>query len=749
MKNTVKMKNILIGLMTVVLVLCTWMILDKHVFSKNDSEVNQTSPSAEISAAPLATSEPLIQSGSDKTSYAPITVDNVTGFSTGWSGSATDGAVNGTDEYDSKTLVISSGGTSLTSVTSYRAGVPFTQGTSYTLNFTASSDPARNIVVNLINGDTGETLQSQTINLTGTSTAYSVSFDMTQASTYSGIIQFALGSDGSSASTDYNTVYLSGIRLIPSKETIAVRVNQVGYSVNDEKRCTFSYDAGDVFDVIDTSTNQVVYSGAIVNKAKDENTGETECYGDFTNVMTPGTYIIRSQIGVSSHSFTISETPYSDLSSSMIKFLSLQRCGEDLDSSWAGAMGHLQCHNEQATIYGTSTTIDVTGGWHDAGDYGRYVKTGSKAVNDLLFAYMINPNSYDDSIGGPDSGNGTADILDEARYELEWMLKLQASDGGVYNKVLTTNVAETVTPDQDNQSLYVLDEETTSTADFAGSMAFAYIAYQQVDPEFANTCLEAAKNAYSYLDANQGLIDLTNPSDINGGQYVDDSDQDGRFTASIALWAATGDDTYLTNAKNIYNADNTAANGVSWNTNGAYGKYFYLMQSNAESADSDFYNAMKTSMKSEADAILGVAQGNGYNSSLYSYSWGSNCAIAENGVILSMEYDVSNDQTYQQAAVEQASYLLGRNSLDTCFVSGYGTVSPKNLHSRIAAANHTTLNGALVGGPDASREDTITETIDASVPSAKVYRDEWNSYSTNEATIYYNSAFIHLLSRIQ
>ena len=102
------------------------------------------------------------------------------------------------------------------------------------------------------------------------------------------------------------TGYISGpdnfcMRMISSKNVIGVRTNQVGYLLNEEKRCTFSYNAGDVFDVVDSASGTIVYSGAIVNETADTNTGENEYYGDFTNVTTPGTYYIRSQIGIVSH----------------------------------------------------------------------------------------------------------------------------------------------------------------------------------------------------------------------------------------------------------------------------------------------------------------------------------------------------------------------------------------------------------------------------------------------------------------
>jgi len=138
------------------------------------------------------------------------------------------------------------------------------------------------------------------------------------------------------------------------------------------------------------------------------------------------------------------DDPYEELSDAMLRLLSLQRCGQDLDESWAGSFAHKECHTDQANLTGYNTLYDVSGGWHDAGDYGKYMKTGTKAVNDLLFAYMRNPGLYDDDNQGPDSHNGIPDILDEAKYELEWMLKMQEDNGGVHVKVVSWRFCEDV-----------------------------------------------------------------------------------------------------------------------------------------------------------------------------------------------------------------------------------------------------------------------------------------------------------------
>jgi len=748
----INIKRILAGLFCAVLLLSI-MLISRKTAVKTD----HSNPSADASAVPSeesisttlpdSTSSPIVSPIYAKQSYAPIEIDNSSNFNSGWA--LITGNANATASFaydDIQTDVINSG-SSITDIQLYREGIPFIKGNTYTLTFYGSSSISRTITVSIKNNDTS--IKSQTCTLSSDSNSYSVEFEMTADTTWNGHVEFDFGNDGNSDAASEHTIELSGIRITPSSWNYGVKANQIGYLSNDEKRCTFAYDAGDVFDVINADTGEVVYSGAIKGKSVDDDTGETDCWGDFTNVTTPGTYLIRSQIGVSSYTFAIGNQVYDQLSSSLLKMLSLQRCGQNLDASWAGSLSHDECHTSSATIYRTTDTRDVTGGWHDAGDYGRYIKTGSKAVNDLLFAYLYNTSSISDQNNSVQSGNGTSDLLDEARYELEWMLKMQDSDGGVFNKVLTANIAETILPEQDNQPLYILETETTATADFGGTMAVAAIAYKSVDPDFADKCLSASIKAETYLNSNTTLYDKRNPSDINGGEYLDNTDSDGRFYTEIALWVATGDSSYLESAKNIYQSDTTAVQGISWSNNGGYGRYLYLMQPDAQAADSKFYDEMLSSLTSDADLILGLINSSGYNASIDTYVWGSNGSVSDNGVLLTMAYDATGKQEYRQAAIEQVSYIFGRNSLDMSFVSGFGSKYPKNVHSRIAQVKGVILPGALVGGPDASREDPVTQSLAADTANAKVYSDSFESYSTNEISIYWNASLIHLLTKIR
>ena len=463
----------------------------------------------------------------------------------------------------------------------------------------------------------------------------------------------------------------------------------------------------------------------------------------------PGPYYIRSQNGLVSHPFVIARDPFTDLRNSALKMLSYQRCGTAL-GEWAGGLAHAECHNRPVNLVYTDSLFDLSGGWHDAGDYGRYVKTGAKAVNDLMLAYMTAPELFGDDTGGPDSGNGIPDILDEARYEMEWLLKMQEEGGTVFSKVVTQSFPDdTVAPEDDGGVLFAIGADTISTADAGGSYAIASIVFRDVDSDFADRCLEAAEKAHRYLRSHPDVTYSMNPTDFSAGQYLDSDDKDARFTLEMGLYAATGETDYLDEAKDLYNDEEfNVINGVTWDKNGGYGAYLFLACSNGEKDDNKFYETIRDELKAMADNLLGQAEGNSYNTVNGLYAWGSNSTTANYGIVLAMAYDFTGEQAYLQTAVEQLNYLLGKNSLDMCFVSGFGTFSPRNQHNRLSLSKGTLMTGAMSGGPDASREDNVTKALPQDLPVAKIYADDKNSYSTNEIAIYYNSALLYLLTAV-
>ena len=417
--------------------------------------------------------------------------------------------------------------------------------------------------------------------------------------------------------------------------------------------------------------------------------------------------------------------------------LYLQRCGTQVKDS---TFGHAACHDTLATVYHTNEKIDVSGGWHDAGDYGRYVVPGAKSVADLLIAYDANPELFSDSIGIPESGNGVPDVLDEARYELEWMLKMQDSQtGGVHHKVSCENFPGYVMPEMETDELIVTPVSTTATADFCASMAMAYEYYQKFDKDFAEKCLNAAKNAWAFLQKNPNFI-FSNPSDITTGDYGDTSDIDERYWAAAQMWRATGEDTYRTALESM-----RVQNGMDWMEVGDYGNIAILTMDGVDTG-SDLYTRAKTSILKEADQMKGLSQNNPYGVSVSRYNWGSNMGVATSGMILNLAYQMTEDSTYLDTSRSNLHYLLGNNAMGECFVTGYGTVSPEHPHHRPSMAKNQAMKGMLVGGVNSGLEDSAAKAYCANSPSAKCYVDHWESYSTNEITIYWNSPLTCLLA---
>lgn len=513
--------------------------------------------------------------------------------------------------------------------------------------------------------------------------------------------------------------------------------NQVGYKCDSKKTAVFrNADNESKFSVVNADTNQVVYTGNLSDSINNTSAGETNKTGDFSSVTQPGKYYITCGNLDNSYTFEISDSIYSNLLDDSVRMLYLQRCGEAVTDS---DFGHPACHTGMATVYGTNDKINVSGGWHDAGDYGRYIVPAAKTIADLLYAYEANPELYGDNIGIPQSGNGTPDILDEARYELEWMMKMQRADGAVYHKVTCENFPGYVSPEKETAPLIVTPVSTTATADFCASMALAYEFYKDIDVNFANDCLERSERAWSFLEANPDLI-FKNPEDITTGDYGDISDRDERYWAAAQLYRATGNSKYETALSEMY-----VLKGLDWSTVGDYGNLAILTAKNI-SKDSVIYTNAKNTIISQADSFVRISSNSPYGVALTKFNWGSNMTVANAGIILGAAYKATGDSSYLDAANAQLNYLLGTNPVGECFFTGYGTVSPENPHHRPSMAAGKAMKGMLVGGVNQNLEDSAAKAYCQDLPNAKRYVDNAESYSTNEITIYWNSPLTYLVS---
>ncbi|MGE5614451.1 MAG: glycoside hydrolase family 9 protein [Bacillota bacterium] len=528
----------------------------------------------------------------------------------------------------------------------------------------------------------------------------------------------------------------------------SININQAGYRTTDVKTAIFRDSGMDFrFDVIDVKTGDIVFTGTVSGAKKTESAGETVAYGDFTGVTKPGTYKIAAENSGESYEFVIADNVYRNIFADAVKMLFLQRCGSKLEEKHAGKFAHGSCHVHAATIYGSIVQKDVLGGWHDAGDYGRYVVPGAKAAADLMLAYEDYGEVFGDDLGIPESGNGIPDVLDEARYELEWMLKMQdEKSGGVYHKVTGLRFEGMVMPDKVQDALYIMPVSNCATGDFAAVMAMAARIYKVFDAAFADKCLAASKRALEYLERNENKGGFKNPAGVSTGEYGDTEDKDEYFWALCELYKTTGDSSWHEKLKAM--DIDLAENGLGWQAVSMYGCYAYLTSGKADAR-------LKSKIEKKFRVYLGAVEKNinsdGYFSSMGDvYPWGSNMTLANNGMILLMAGKIlGNGSRYYELAKKQLDYLLGANPTSYCFVTGYGTQMPEDTHHRPSQALGTTMKGMLVGGANSNPADPYARDVLKGRPAAKCYVDNVQSYSCNETAIYWNSPLVYLLAGLQ
>lgn len=305
-----------------------------------------------------------------------------------------------------------------------------------------------------------------------------------------------------------------------------IMVDQVGYAADSSKVAVFCSEILPyTYNIIDAETKKVVYTGNIEEKSGLSSSENAVSYGDFTDFTTTGTYYIQADIIGQSYPFVIARNPYEDIFKAAQKQYYYSRCGITLSTELAEEAAHNACHTNQAQLKEDATVLlDVSGGWHMDENGNRDVVEGCQAVNSLLLAYELYSNVFTDDVGIPESGNEIPDIMDEIKYEVDWLLKMQdATSGAVYAAV---SVIDNQMP---SYILYTENITMDATIQFAATMAkFSYL-YQSYDRIYATRCLQAADRAYRYA-----------------GQYLNDVEDEAYFFAAAELYRATGNYSYRT-----------------------------------------------------------------------------------------------------------------------------------------------------------------------------------------------------------
>jgi len=545
--------------------------------------------------------------------------------------------------------------------------------------------------------------------------------------------------------------------------TTEIKVDQVGYLPAAPKIALVSQARTNPgkFLVKRTSDNGVVLQGKLGAALHDPNTGDDVQAADFSALREPGRYYIEVPGVGRSWNFSIgSNVYYRAYQLAMLGFYG-QRCGAqvDLGPEFPGYK-HSACHlkGEFHPTSGKSGERDNLGGWHDAGDYGRYVVNSGISTGSLLWAWeLYAPKLKNIQLRIPESGTGTPDILSEARWNLEWMLTMQDDDGGVWQKQTSTHFAGFVMPEDDPLESEIIGtgaapyKSTCATADLAAVAAIAARVYKPFDEKFAAKNLHAARQAWLWAENNPNVI-FKNPPGISTGEYGDNDCRDERLWAAAELWRTTGEaaynDFFLKNYADFQpKLDAPAAEG--WREVAPMGLWTYAL-ANLNGSDTSAVAAIRKNTVELAKRIAQRTQADPYRVSLVAkdYVWGSNGVAAAYGLQLLVANAFTPDPAFINAATDDLHYLLGRNTFSLSWVTQLGEHPYRHPHHRPSGAdkNEEPWPGLLSGGPNAGRQDAVLARLPKQLPPAKVYADDQGSYASNEIAINWQAALVFLLA---
>lgn len=525
---------------------------------------------------------------------------------------------------------------------------------------------------------------------------------------------------------------------------MAIYCDQTGYLPHSVKTAVMT--EGKTFDVIrlEGASERTVLSGAVRDAGPDAASGDHVYVADFSDICEDGVYYIRSDAGAQSHRFRIGRDVYRALQADMIKALYFQRCGCELEEKYAGVYKHPCCHTGDAVLWADCSVVkEVKGGWHDAGDYGRYISPAAVAVAHLLYAFVLFPDSFQDSLNIPESGNGIPDVLNECRYELEWMLKMQDEEGGAYHKLTSIMHVAFIMPQEDKDQFYIFPVSSMATADYAAVMALASRVYRTYDSGFADRLFAAAKRAWGWLEQHPGYVGFKNPEGCNTGEYGDICDLDERLWAAAEMLVTTGDAKYQDALSRLMREDLTRTD-FGWTDVSGFAALAVLTD-RAHTASQDTGDALRAAVLAEADRLVDVAAHSGYGVAMEpeDYVWGSNMVVLNRGMLLVLAALISEDKgAYEETALAQLHYLLGKNAMDYSYVTGYGEHAFMHPHNRPTECDGIELPmpGWVSGGPFKTPADEVgRKAIPQGTPPMKCYLDDAACYSLNEITIYWNS----------
>jgi endoglucanase len=650
--------------------------------------------------------------------------------------------------------------------------IPLEAGQPYTLRFTASATANVTIRTGLsLAVPPNTSMFTKTAAVTATPKTFTLTGTATIA-TLSGQLGLQLGANGGAYTFCIDDVSLTGGVIPPGgghDYGSPVRVNQVGYLPSGPKQAS----------IVDSSTTpltwqlrdadgRTVASGPTRVQGDDAMSGDHVHIADFSTFRHIGHGYTLAVGSAVSEPFDIADDLYDSLRRDSLEYFYNNRSGTPIGAQYVGAAyarpaGHIGvAPNKGDTsvpcLPGTCDySLDVAGGWYDAGDQGKYVVNGGLAAWQLMDSYERSlytgdfTGLRDGLLAIPENHNGIPDVLDESRWELEFLLSMQVPAGQplagmAHHKVhdLAWTPLPTM-PQNDPQPRYLHPPSTAATLNLAAAAARCARVWALWDRAFSQRCLTAARTAWQAALAHPAIYAPADDS-VGGGAY-DDTDVSDEFSwAAAELYATTGDRMYLDHV-----TTGITSAGFSWRDTGALADLTIVRL--PWRFPPARVVAARARVLTVADGYVRDLKSQGYPNPYLptdgQYVWGSNSATTNNALIIATAYDLTHRAGYRDAVLESMDYLLGRNAVNQSFVTGYGERASHNEHNRIFAHE---LNpnlpdppvGSIAGGPNSGLDDPVAQQDLPGCRPAKCYLDEIDSYSTNEVAINWNSALAWL-----
>jgi endoglucanase len=558
-----------------------------------------------------------------------------------------------------------------------------------------------------------------------------------------------------------------------------VAVNQTGYLPKLPKLAVLESSATEPqkWELLDEGGG-VVADGLSTPFGPDVNSGNAVHRIDFSRFKGQGKGFVLRVGEEASFPFDIDKNVYKKLKYDALSYFYHNRSGIEIKMPYAGGeqwtrpAGHLPDKAPCGRDIGCSYTLDVTGGWYDAGDHGKYVVNGGVSAW-MLFSQWERLKHLgktladfgDGKLQIPENANGVDDLLDEARWELEFFMAMQAPDGTefagmVHHKIHDEGwTAIPLRPDQDTLKRSLRPVSTAATLNAAAVAAQAARAFEDEDAAFSRKSLAFAEKAYAA--AKKFPDKYADPKDNNngGGPYDDDYVTDEFYWAAAELFITTGKDEYRKDLEeNPHHERFRNSSGsfslITWKDTDALGVIsLSVVPNELKKAERD---RLRKRLIAEADRYVAHARTEGYGvpfdpgnapGSTPSYPWGSNSFIAVNSVVMALAYDFTKKAEYRNAVAEGFDYVLGMNPLGQSYITGYGEKPLQNPHHRFWARQARAdfppaPPGVLAGGPNSELQDPYVQAAGLKKKGCapqKCYLDNIEAWSVNEITINWNS----------